>query len=91
MYLNTTPSCVSTRSLLKSSCSQITLHKSEMMAPLAESEADIILNKANVALACSQTLISSWLPPKSEAEISQTKTHEELVREDEIFAPVPEK
>ncbi|OAX81882.1 hypothetical protein ACJ72_03780 [Emergomyces africanus] len=55
-------------------------------------EADIVFNRANVALARSQRLIASWLPPKTDEEIANTKTEEELQREeDEIFTPVPEK
>ncbi|KAF2766390.1 hypothetical protein EJ03DRAFT_330120 [Teratosphaeria nubilosa] len=41
-----------------------------------QTEADIILNRANVALARSQRLIASWLPPKPE-ETTTTQTHEE--------------
>ncbi|KAG5302039.1 DUF3245 superfamily domain-containing protein [Histoplasma ohiense] len=59
---------------------------------ISKSEADIVFNRANVALARSQRLIASWLPPKTAEEIANTKTEEELLREeDEIFTPVPEK
>ncbi|OJD13247.1 hypothetical protein AJ78_06269 [Emergomyces pasteurianus Ep9510] len=59
---------------------------------VSKSEADIVFNRANVALARSQRLIASWLPPKTDEEIANTKTEEELQREeDEIFTPVPEK
>ncbi|EER44771.1 conserved hypothetical protein [Histoplasma capsulatum var. duboisii H88] len=59
---------------------------------ISTSEADIVFNRANVALARSQRLIASWLPPKTAEEIANTKTEEELLREeDEIFTPVPEK
>ncbi|OJD20728.1 hypothetical protein ACJ73_07936 [Blastomyces percursus] len=59
---------------------------------ISVSEADIVFNRANVALARSQRLIASWLPPKTAEEIANTKTEEELQREeDEIFTPVPEK
>ena len=34
----------------------------------ALSQADIIFNRTNVALARSQRLIASWLPPKPESE-----------------------
>ncbi|EAS29801.3 uncharacterized protein CIMG_08547 [Coccidioides immitis RS] len=55
-------------------------------------EADVIFNRASVALARSQRLIASWLPPKTQEEIAHEKTEEELQREeDEIFTPVPEK
>lgn len=56
------------------------------------SEAEIIFNRANVALARSQRLIASWLPPKTQDELANEKTEEELQREeDEIFTAVPEK
>lgn len=59
---------------------------------VSKSEADIVFNRANVALARSQRLIASWLPPKTAEEIANTKTEEELQREeDEIFTAVPEK
>lgn len=49
----------------------------------ALSQADIIFNRTNVALARSQRLIQSWLPPKPEAEDQDsTKT---LAEEDEDF------
>jgi hypothetical protein len=56
-------------------------------------EADIIFNRANVALARSQRLIASWLPPKTPEELANSnKTEEELQKlEDELFTPVPEK
>ncbi|GES60511.1 hypothetical protein ATEIFO6365_0002102200 [Aspergillus terreus] len=58
---------------------------------LSKSETDIILNKANVALARSQRLVASWLPPQTADELSHPKTEEELQREeDEIFTAVPE-
>ena len=53
------------------------------------SEADIIFNRASLALAKSQRLIESWLPPKSAADI---KTEEQLEAEErEIFTVVPER
>ncbi|EEQ85445.1 hypothetical protein RJZ56_006880 [Blastomyces dermatitidis] len=59
---------------------------------VSASEADIVFNRANVALARSQRLVASWLPPKTAEEIANTKTEEELQREeDEIFTPVPDK
>jgi hypothetical protein len=55
------------------------------------SEADVIFNRASVALAKSQRLIASWLPPKSAEERAKEKSEEELDREEkEIFTPVPE-
>ncbi|KAL8872612.1 MAG: hypothetical protein Q9174_001781 [Haloplaca sp. 1 TL-2023] len=60
------------------------------MAPEA-SEADIIFNRANVALAKSQRLVASWLPPPTEEELRNAKTEEEIEKEEqEMFAPVPE-
>ncbi|KAL9043773.1 MAG: hypothetical protein Q9214_003048 [Letrouitia sp. 1 TL-2023] len=60
------------------------------MAPQS-SEVDIILNRANVALAKSQRLVASWLPPRSEEELKKAKSEEELDREEqEIFKPAPE-
>ncbi|KAB8231046.1 hypothetical protein ETB97_011137 [Aspergillus alliaceus] len=57
---------------------------------LSKAETDIILNKANVALARSQRLVASWLPPKTLDE-QTNKSEEELQREeDEIFTAVPE-
>ncbi|KAL1999515.1 hypothetical protein VTN02DRAFT_4391 [Thermoascus thermophilus] len=59
---------------------------------VSQSEADVIFNRANVALARSQRLVASWLPPKTAEELANAKSEEELQREeDEIFTPVPEK
>ena len=53
------------------------------------SEADLIFNRANVALSRSQKLIASWLPEVSDAD---GKSQEQLQQEeDEIFTPIPEK
>ncbi|EGD89454.1 hypothetical protein H112_03077 [Trichophyton rubrum D6] len=60
--------------------------------PAMSSEADVIFNRANVALARSQRLIASWLPPKTADETANAKSEEELQKEeDEIFTAVPEK
>ncbi|KAL9585436.1 MAG: hypothetical protein Q9203_004243 [Teloschistes exilis] len=60
------------------------------MAP-QPSEADIIFNRANVALAKSQRLLASWLPSRPEEELESAKTSEEIEKEDqEIFTAVPE-
>jgi hypothetical protein len=68
----------------------LTLHKN-MSKQKEPSEGDIIFNRANVALAKHQRLVASWLPPKTEAELANTKSQEELDREEEeMFAPVPE-
>lgn len=54
-------------------------------------EADIIFNRANVALARSQALIDSWLPLKTAEELANTKSEEEIRKEEEeIFKPSPE-
>ena len=56
-----------------------------------KNESDIILNRANVALARSQRLVASWLPEKTPDELANAKSEEELQREeDEIFTAVPE-
>ncbi|KAL9597332.1 MAG: hypothetical protein Q9219_005198 [cf. Caloplaca sp. 3 TL-2023] len=60
------------------------------MAP-QPSQADIIFNRANVALAKTQRLVASWLPPPTEDEVKNAKTEAEIEREEqEIFTPVPE-
>lgn len=61
-------------------------------------ETDVILNRANVALARSQRLVASWLTPTNgdgdadgDGSQSQPKSEEELQREEsELFTPVPE-
>ncbi|KZZ98198.1 hypothetical protein AAP_00459 [Ascosphaera apis ARSEF 7405] len=60
---------------------------------VSKSQADIIFDRANVALARSQKLVASWLPSNNEDdELSKRKTDAELQREeDEIFVAVPEK
>ncbi|RAL13642.1 uncharacterized protein BO97DRAFT_342159 [Aspergillus homomorphus CBS 101889] len=58
---------------------------------ISKSQTDIILNKANVALARSQRLVASWLPAPTAADQANVKSEEELQREeDEIFTAVPE-
>ncbi|KAL8861532.1 MAG: hypothetical protein Q9178_002056 [Gyalolechia marmorata] len=55
------------------------------------SEADIIFNRANVALAKSQRLVASWLPPRTDDELKTAKTEEQIEKEEhEMFTPVPE-
>lgn len=62
-----------------------------MPASTSTSDADIIFNRANVALAKSQRLIASWLPPRTEEELRAAKSPEEIEREEaELFAPIPE-
>ena len=59
--------------------------------PATTSEADIVFNKANIALAKSQRLIASWLPPRTAEELANAKSEEEIEKEEqEIFAPMPE-
>lgn len=59
--------------------------------PVQTSEADIIFNRASVALARSQRLIASWLPPQNPSELANAKSREEVEREEqEIFKPEPE-
>jgi hypothetical protein len=62
------------------------------MPPTKEpSEADIVFNRASVALAKQQRLIASWLPPRTAEEASNAKSAKELeLEEQEMFAPVPE-
>ena len=61
-----------------------------MMSP-EPSEADIIFNRANVALAKAQRLVASWLPLRTEAELQNAKTTEEIDKDEEaMFTPVPE-
>ncbi|PKX99922.1 hypothetical protein P168DRAFT_276769 [Aspergillus campestris IBT 28561] len=62
-------------------------------AQTQSTETDIILNKANVALARSQRLVASWFPAPTAEEQQHTnvKSEEELQREEEeIFKAVPE-
>lgn len=62
------------------------------------SETDVILNRANVALARSQRLVASWLTPKDgdgdnngDEQPPKPKSEEELQREEsDLFTPVPE-
>lgn len=65
------------------------------------SETDVILNRANVALARSQRLVASWLTPKDGGDNGdgdgdgqsqpKPKSEEELQREEsDLFTPVPE-
>ena len=55
------------------------------------SEADILFNRASIALAKSQRLIASWLPPPTHSELANTKSEEQIEKEEqEMFTPVPE-
>ncbi|RDW67114.1 DUF3245 domain-containing protein [Aspergillus mulundensis] len=58
---------------------------------LSKADTDIILNKANIALARSQRLVASWIPAAPATEADNAKTDAELQREEEeIFTAVPE-
>ncbi len=58
---------------------------------LSKSDTDIILNKANIALARSQRLVASWLPSEITTDQGNVKNDSDVQREeDEIFTAVPE-
>ncbi|KAL5044444.1 hypothetical protein BDW71DRAFT_99610 [Aspergillus fruticulosus] len=58
---------------------------------LSKADTDVILNKANIALARSQRLVASWLPAAPATDETNVKTDAELQREEEeIFTAVPE-
>jgi len=58
---------------------------------LPNADTDIILNKANIALARSQRLVASWLPSEITADQGNVKNDSEVQREeDKIFTAVPE-
>ncbi|EED18364.1 conserved hypothetical protein [Talaromyces stipitatus ATCC 10500] len=56
-------------------------------------EADIIFNRANIALARSQRLVASWLPPRTTSEQSNELggNKDDEKDDDEIFVAVPER
>lgn len=55
------------------------------------SDADIIFNRASLALAKSQRLIASWLPPKTPHDAFNANSEEDLDKEEsEVFKPLPE-
>lgn len=60
--------------------------------PISTDEPDIILNRINVALAQSQRLVASWLPPLTEEEdLRKVKSEEQLEQEEfATFTPTPE-
>lgn len=60
---------------------------------LSNAETDIILNKANIALARSQRLVASWLPQPPTDDPEHTPDHNAAIQreEDEIFVAVPER
>lgn len=56
--------------------------------PASTSEADIVINRANVSLAKLQRLIASSLPPRGEGELVNARSEEEIEKEEEaIFTP----
>jgi hypothetical protein len=60
------------------------------MAPVSKepNEAEILLNRVNVALARSQRLIASWLPQNAADDENSPYTPERLVEaDDELFQP----
>lgn len=58
---------------------------------LSKSDTDIVLNKANIALARSQRLVASWLPSEITTDQGNVKNDSDVQREeDEIFTAVPE-
>ncbi|KAL4734956.1 hypothetical protein BDV11DRAFT_43904 [Aspergillus similis] len=57
---------------------------------LSKADADVILNKANIALARSQRLVASWLPAAPATDNNNEKADAELQKEEEIFTAVPE-
>lgn len=62
-----------------------------MPAPTTPSDGDVIFNRASVALARSQRLVASWLSPPTAEESAQSKSEEQLEKEDQdTFTPVPE-
>lgn len=55
-------------------------------------EAEIIFNRANVALARSQRLVASWLnSPSSSTDEHKDQEAADVKDDDEIFTPVPER
>lgn len=63
------------------------------MAPKSKgpTEADIIFNRVNVALARNQRLIASWLPPPTAEELAaEQEQGKGIAPNDELFKPVPE-
>ena len=55
------------------------------------SEAEVLFNRANVALAKNQRLVESWLPPRApESAANLGSTSETVLDEEDMFTPVPE-
>lgn len=60
----------------------------QIAMPAAAAEADIIQNRINVALARSQRLVASWLPPSPDS--ANVRSAEEIQKdEDALFTPIP--
>ncbi|KAL4812613.1 hypothetical protein BDW67DRAFT_169831 [Aspergillus spinulosporus] len=58
---------------------------------LSKTDTDVILNRANIALARSQRLVASWLPATPATDGNNAKADAELQKEEEeIFTAVPE-
>lgn len=59
---------------------------------MSKAETDVILNRTNIALARSQRLVASWLPPQTQEEAENPLKSEEemLAEEEEMFVAVPE-
>jgi Protein of unknown function (DUF3245) len=54
------------------------------------SEAEVVFNRANVALAKHQRLVESWLPPRASEPAVNPASTSKVVDEEEMFTPVPE-
>jgi hypothetical protein len=55
------------------------------------SEAEVLFNRANVALAKNQRLVASWLAPRESSPATNPGlAPEKVIDEDEMFTPVPE-
>jgi Protein of unknown function (DUF3245) len=90
--------CVGTHTLLNARFQAVHSNYAQLetdfrinMRPSNEiSESDIVFNQASLALAKSQRLIASWLPPRTPTDVD-AKTEVELEKqESEVFSPVSE-
>jgi hypothetical protein len=69
----------------------IPVHRPTMPKDNTPTDADVVFNRANIALAHSQRLVQSWLPTKTGHDAQPQKTQQELLKEDEdLFKPTPE-
>jgi hypothetical protein len=72
-------------------CWIIPVHLPAMPKDATPTDADVVFNRANIALAHSQRLVQSWLPTKTGHDAQPQKTQQELLKEDEeLFKPTPE-